>query len=119
MHGMWRETVDSLVDNADDAVKWSHADMLAGWDLISYLIDRRSKADRDSGLRELLHKVAATQWDEDDTVKLSQVDIERERVADLFVDVTAERIRGPLASKTDHQGERVVGDRKRTRPTTR
>lgn len=109
MQCMWRETIDSLVDNADDAVKWSHADMLAGWDLISYLIDRRFKADRDSGLRELLHKVAATQWDEDDTVKFSQVDIERERVADLFVDVTAERIRGPLGSKNDRQVEPFVG----------
>lgn len=109
MQCMWRETVDSLVDNADDAVKWSHTDMLAGWDLISYLIDRRFKADRDGGLRELLQKVAATQWDEDDTVKFSQVDIERERVADLFVDVTAERIRAPLASKDIHQVEPFVG----------
>lgn len=110
MQCMWRETIDSLVDNADDAVKWSHADMLAGWDLISYLIDRRFKADSDSGLRDLLHKVAATQWDEDDTVKFSQVaDLERERVADLFVDVTAERLRSPLPEKNTQHVEPYVG----------
>src|SRR3546814_18454644 len=67
MQCMWRETVDSPVDNDDDAVKWSHADMLAGGDLLSYLIDRRFKADRASGLRELLHKGAATLGEVSDT----------------------------------------------------
>ena len=98
MQCLWRETVDSMVDNAPDATKWSYADMLAGWDLIRYLIDEHFESRRDSGLRDLVRKVAATQWDEDDTVKFSQVDIDRERVADLFVDVTAERIRAPQAA---------------------
>jgi hypothetical protein len=92
---MWRETVDGMVDSAPDTVKWTYADMLAGWDLIRYLISGQVSASQDHGVRDLLRKVAATQWDEDDKVKFSQVDIDRERVADLFVDVTVDRIHEP------------------------
>lgn len=98
MQCLWRDSVDAMVDNAPAATKWAYADMLAGWDLIRYLIDEHFESRRDSGLRDLVRKVAATQWDEDDRVKFSQVDIDRERVADLFVDVTAERIRAPHAA---------------------
>lgn len=98
MQCLWRESVDSMVDSAPDATKWAYADMLAGWDLIRYLIDEHFESRRDSGLRDLIRKVAATQWDEDDTVKFSQVDIDRERVVDLFVDVNAERLRAPQAT---------------------
>lgn len=66
--------------------------MLAGWNLIRYLISDEAVARKDRGLRDLLRKVAATQWDNDERVKVSQVDIDREKVADLFIDVDAIRI---------------------------
>lgn len=98
MDGVWREAVDAMVDSAPDATKWSYADMLAGWDLVRYLIDEHAQSSRDKGLRDLIRKVAAAQWDEDERVKFSQVDIDREKVADLFVDVTAARISAPQAA---------------------
>lgn len=67
--------------------------MLAGWNLIRYLISDEAVARKDRGLRDLLRKVAATQWDNDERVKVSQVDIDREKVADLFIDVDAIRLR--------------------------
>lgn len=96
--GIWREAVDAMVDGAPDATKWSYADMLAGWDLVRYLVDEHARAGRDRGLRDLLRKVAATQWDEDDRVKFAQVDLDREHVADLFVDVNAARLSAPPAA---------------------
>jgi hypothetical protein len=74
-------------------VKWAYADMLAGWDLVRYLIAEDSVAKHETRLRSLLRKVAAVQWAADERVKFSQVDIDREKVADLFVDVRADRIK--------------------------
>jgi hypothetical protein len=89
---LWREAVDGMVDNADDDLLWKYADMLAGWELVRYLV-AEDRADRqDVGLRKLVRKVAAVQWDEDERVKFSQVDIDREKVADLFIDVNADRL---------------------------
>ncbi|MEU4740918.1 hypothetical protein AB0G02_10690 [Actinosynnema sp. NPDC023658] len=92
MTALWREAIDGMVDNAPTEIKWQYADMLAGWDLIRYLISDEAAARAESGLRALVRKVAATQWDDDERVKFSQVDIDREKVADLFVDVTADRL---------------------------
>ena len=61
--------------------------MLAGWELIRYLI-AEDAAGKHSRPAQLIRKVAAVQWDEDERVKFSQVDIDREKVADLFIDVT-------------------------------
>lgn len=88
---LWREAVDGMVDAAPTEIKWQYADMLAGWDLIRYLISEETAGRKDHGLRALVRKVAATQWDDDERVKFSQVDIDREKVADLFVDVSADR----------------------------
>jgi hypothetical protein len=82
-----------MVDDAPDSVKWAYADMLAGWDLVRYLIAEDSVAKHETRLRSLLRKVAAVQWAADERVKFSQVDIDREKVADLFVDVRADRIK--------------------------
>jgi hypothetical protein len=109
MDCMWRETVDAMVDRAPDSIKWAYADMLAGWDLIRYLIDQHSEAKRDRGLRDLIRKVATAQWDDDEPVKFSQVDIDRERVADLFVDVTAERIYLPASLRNLRRDSAQVG----------
>ena len=93
MTAIWRESLDAFLDTAPTELLWQYADMLAGWELIRYLINEEFQAGKDKGLRDLVRKVAASQWGEDELVKFSQVDVDRERVADLFVDVTAERLR--------------------------
>jgi hypothetical protein len=91
---VWREQLDALLDTMSDEVKWQYADMLAGWDLVRYLIDEHFAGSRDRGLRSLVQKVAATQWRDDDQVKFSQSEgVDRERVAELFIDVSAVRLR--------------------------
>lgn len=89
---IWREALNPWVDNAPMETKWSYADMLAGWDLIRYLVAEHVGVGKDQAHRELLRKVAAAQWDEDRRVKFSQSDVDREQVEDLFVDVTADRV---------------------------
>ena len=98
MSCMWREAVDAMVDNASTEVRWQYADMLAGWDLVRYLIADDVAAQNDMRLRKLIRAVAATQWAEDERVKFSQVDIDREKVVDLFIDVTAEHLEWDQAS---------------------
>lgn len=93
MSCVWREALNAWVDNAPVETKWAYADMLAGWDLIRYLVAEQVGSHRDQGLRALVRKVASAQWDEDQGVKFSQSDVDRERVVDLFVDVHAERVR--------------------------
>ncbi|MDN5797966.1 MAG: hypothetical protein L0H79_19785 [Intrasporangium sp.] len=89
---LWREAIDAMVDNSDDGLLWRYADMLAGWELIRYLVAEDRAGQQDSRLRKLVRKVAAVQWDEDERVKFSQVDIDREKVADLFIDVHAGKL---------------------------
>lgn len=95
LSAMWREAVDPMVDAAPAEVKWAYADMLAGWDLIRYLVSEYAESRRDSSLRELLRRVAATQWTDDERIKFSQAELDRERLTDLFVDVAAERVQEP------------------------
>lgn len=110
MSCIWREALNSMVDSAPIETKWAFADMLAGWELIRYLIGEQAETARDSGIRDLLRKVAAAQWDEDERIKFSQVELDRERLSELFVDVSAERIRSPrrttfpLSSNTELGG---------------
>lgn len=89
---IWREALNPWVDNAPTETKWAYAEMLAGWDLVRYLVAEHVGAAKDKGLRDLIRKVAAAQWEDDKRVKFSQSDIDRERVVDLFVDVTADRV---------------------------
>jgi hypothetical protein len=95
MSALWREALNGMVDTTPDEVKWAYADMLAGWDLVRYLLSGASTSHQGTRLRDLLHKVAAAQWEEDETLKFSQVELDRERVVDLFVDVPATRIKAP------------------------
>jgi hypothetical protein len=90
---IWREALDGFLDSTPDEVKWAYADVLAGWDLVRYLITEHFGTSSDQGLRDLVRNVAATQWDDDELVKFSQVDVDRERVADLFIDITGEHLR--------------------------
>lgn len=89
---IWREALNPWVDNAPIETKWAYADMLAGWDLVRYLVAEQVGKAEDKGLRDLIRKVAAAQWEDDNRVKFSQSDIDREKVVDLFVDVTADRV---------------------------
>ncbi|QDZ14170.1 NACHT domain-containing protein [Humibacter ginsenosidimutans] len=98
--GLWREAIDGMVDNADSEIKWQYADMLAGWDLIRYLLSEQAVAQRDSGLGDLVRRVAAAQWKDDERIKFSQVELDREHLSDLFVDVPADRIQVPRRAQT-------------------
>jgi hypothetical protein len=100
MIALWREAVNAMVDSAPTETKWAYAEMLAGWDLVRYLISEQTEAQRDSSLRELLRRVAAAQWDEDDRIKFSQVELNREHLTELFVDVSAERIHIPNRARS-------------------
>lgn len=95
MSCLWREALNAVVDSAPTETKWAYAEMLAGWDLIRYLISVQGSTARDSNLRDLIRKVAAAQWNMDEQIKFSQVELDRERLTDLFVDVPAERIQIP------------------------
>ena len=92
---IWREALNPWVDNSPDSTKWAYADMLAGWDLIRYLVAEQVGATKNQADRKLIRKVAAAQWDDDQRVKFSQADVDREMVADLFVDVTADQVHSP------------------------
>lgn len=89
---IWREALNPWVDNAPTETKWSYADMLAGWDLVRYLVAEHVGDGKDKAHRDLIRKVVAAQWEDDNRVKFSQSDVDREKVVDLFVDVTADRI---------------------------
>jgi hypothetical protein len=89
---LWREAVDGMLDGSEDSLLWKYADMLAGWELVRYLVAEDRAGLEDVGLRKVIRKVAAVQWDEDERVKFSQVDIDREKVADLFIDVLADQL---------------------------
>lgn len=98
---IWREALNPWVDNAPTETKWAYAEMLAGWDLVRYLVAEHVGAREDTAHRELIRKVAAAQWEDDKRVKFSQSDVDREQVVDLFVDVTADRVH-TVASKAKH-----------------
>lgn len=75
---IWRETLNPWVDNAPTETKWAYAEMLAGWDVVRYLVAEHVGAAKDKGLRDLIGKVAAAQWEDDKRVKFSQSDVDRE-----------------------------------------
>lgn len=105
----WRESINAWVDNAPAETKWAYAEMLAGWDLVRYLVAEQVGAAKDGGLRDLVRKVVAAQWAEDEVLKFSQAEVDREKVADLFVDVTADKLSsiagaGPAVATPFHVG---------------
>ena len=108
---IWREALNPWVDNAPTEIKWAYADMLAGWDLVRYLVAEQVGNGKDKAHRDLIRKVAAAQWEDDKRVKFSQSDVDREKVVDLFVDVTADRVQtagqqAPARPGTDRRGRR-------------
>ncbi|GAA2558269.1 hypothetical protein GCM10010423_70170 [Streptomyces levis] len=97
IHIWWRADIDARVDAAPTELKWAYSDMLAGQDLVRYLIDGAGQAAHDHALRTLAMKVIATQWDEDAKVKFKQVELTSHRLGDLFIDVEALRVAKPSA----------------------
>lgn len=96
---IWREALNSWLDNSDDSIKWAYADMLAGWDLIRFLVAEQVGATKNQADRKLIRQVAASQWDDDQRVKFSQAEVDRKRMVDLFVDITAELVHSPGSAR--------------------
>ena len=46
MSCIWREALNAMVDSAPSETKWAYADMLAGWDLIRYLVNGQATRQR-------------------------------------------------------------------------
>jgi hypothetical protein len=106
---IWREALNPWVDNAPTEIKWAYADMLAGWDLVRYLVAEQVGTGKDNAHRDLIRKVAAAQWEDDKRVKFSQSDVDREKVVDLFVDVTADRVQTAASRHLHGQAPTAVG----------
>ncbi|MFJ7280221.1 NACHT domain-containing protein [Kitasatospora sp. NPDC098663] len=92
MRVWWRADIDARLDSAPDALKWAYSEMLAGHDLVRYLIEGAQTAAYDHRLRTLVMKVLATQWEEDAKVKFKQAELTSHDLAALFVDVEAVRV---------------------------
>lgn len=106
---IWREALNPWVDNAPTETKWAYAEMLAGWDLVRYLVAEHVGAGKDKAHRDLIRKVAAAQWEDDQRVKFSQSDVDREKVVDLFVDVTADRVHTVASKALQAQSPTTLG----------
>ncbi|WP_460818669.1 NACHT domain-containing protein [Nocardioides korecus] len=104
---IWREALDAFLDSAPESLLWKYPAVLSGVDAMRYLMASDYVGD-ESALRQRLRTVATVQWDEDERVKFSQVDIDRERVVDLYIDVGAMRL--------EHVGNRRF-EKVRTRDT--
>ncbi|MFB7477073.1 NACHT domain-containing protein [Kitasatospora sp. NPDC056184] len=109
----WRADIDARVDSAPDALKWAFSEMLAGHDLVRYLIEGAQAASYDHRLRTLVMKVLATQWEEDAKVKFKQAELTSHDLAALFVDVEAVRAAQALSTRAlrspDLQAKSVGG----------
>ncbi|MEU5491016.1 hypothetical protein AB0G98_25110 [Streptomyces sp. NPDC020196] len=104
----WRADIDARVDAAPDELKWAYSEMLAGSELIRYLIEAQSAETDMRRLRALLLKVIATQWRDDAKVKFKQVELDSHDLADLFVDVEATLVSLPRRT-VGLFADRVVG----------
>jgi hypothetical protein len=100
----WRADVDARVDNASRELKWAYSEMLAGNDLIRYLMEADRTETHMGKLRDLVLKVVAAQEKEDARVKFKRVELDVYNLADLFVDVEAQRSRPARGGNSWVQG---------------
>ncbi|MGW6035971.1 NACHT domain-containing protein [Gordonia terrae] len=98
MEPLWQADIDGMVDGAPDAIKWSYQEMLAGPDLIRFLLHGSSVEGRAAEMRTTLLRVMKNQGVEDAKVKFSQADLDQTPLAEVYVDVTAELVSGPRAA---------------------
>lgn len=95
MECVWRPTLNAWVNGAPTEIVWAFADMLAGWDLIRYLVSEFVGSSQDTRTRRLIRKIAEVAWKDDEKLKFSQLAIGKHRVADLYVDVGARQLHAP------------------------
>jgi hypothetical protein len=95
MSCMWQADIDAIVDATTREVKWSYPEMLAGHDLIRFLIEADRLESNDKELHSLLLKVIGVQWQQDARVKFKQVELDTHNLLDLFIDVEAARVVAP------------------------
>ncbi|MFC7502149.1 NACHT domain-containing protein [Nocardioides sp. CPCC 206347] len=100
MECVWRPTLNAWVSGAPSEVTWAFADMLAGWDLIRYLVSEFVGANSDTRTRRVIRKIAEVAWKEDEKLKFSQLAIGKHRVTDLYVDVGARQLHAPVPPGT-------------------
>lgn len=105
----WQADLDARVDTAPKELKWAYSEMLAGHDLVRYLIESGALEERDRELGVLLRKVVTTQWQEDAKVRFRQVDMDNYDLADLYVDVAARSVRAQRRIPGLAEGERALG----------
>ena len=109
----WQADLDAEVVAAPDEIKWGFQEMLAGSEAIRYLMFGAESAGDAARMREVALQVMATQWGEDSHVKFSQADMDRTRLADLFVDVhsTVQSLprRTPVGHRARTASEGTVG----------
>ena len=98
MEPLWQADVDGLVDGAPDAIKWSYQEMLAGPDLIRFLIHGSAVEGRAAEMRTTLLRAMKNQGAEDAKVKFSQAELDQTPLAAVYVDVKAELVSGPIAA---------------------
>lgn len=95
MECVWRPTLNAWVSGAPTEIVWAFADMLAGWDLIRYLVSEFVGSSQDTRTRRRIRKLAEVTWKDDEKLKFSQLAIGKHRVADLYVDVGARQMHAP------------------------
>jgi hypothetical protein len=105
----WQADLDARVDAAPKELKWEYSEMLAGHDLVRYLIESGALEKRDRELGVMLRKVVATQWQEDAKVRFRQVDMDNYDLTDLYVDVPARSVHAQRRIPGLGPGESALG----------
>lgn len=98
MEPLWQADIDGMVDAAPDSIKWSYEEMLAGHDLIRFLLHGSAVEGRAAEMRTTLLRVMKNQGAEDAKVKFSQADLDQTPLAEVYVDVEVELVAGPRAA---------------------
>lgn len=89
MRCLWRDDLERRLDRSPSSLRFSYGEMLVGWDAIRYLLDQERDSERMERLGDIVRRVAAAQWHEDENVKFNQVELDSHALADLFVEIDA------------------------------
>lgn len=104
----WQSDIDAELDDADDNIKWSYPDMLAGIEAIRYLIFGSGGEGTAARMRETMSRVLAEQSRRDSQIRFSQVEIEGVSLNDLFVDVHAALMAPPRNAAAEFRRNPLV-----------
>lgn len=86
----WRTDLDALLASAPVDMLWTAIDMLAGDDLIRYVLQADRTEVQKQEMLSLLLKVIGAQWQRDEKVKFKQAELDNDDLEDLYVDVKAD-----------------------------